>query len=110
MYKANLFLNDPLPNLKKDTVKILQIIDMKACAPQKLLIRIKRIQSLNTTITQAEHLNEHVTRESYLNPKTSQIKMNIFKICCDPDCLVVSFPLDVKPLNSRVKQKKLSWC
>jgi hypothetical protein len=33
MYKANLFLNDPLPNLKEDAIKIFQKIDIKACAP-----------------------------------------------------------------------------
>jgi hypothetical protein len=44
MYNSNLFQNDPLPNLIKDTIKTLLIIAIRACPPDKLLNRIKRIE------------------------------------------------------------------
>ena len=65
MYNADLSLIDPLPNLKKGTVKTFHKQTIKASPPYILLNLIKRLQLSDTTITRADNLNEQGAKESY---------------------------------------------
>ena len=70
MYNADLTLIDPLPNLKKGTVKTFDKQTIKASPQYILLNLIERLRLLDIIITRADHLNEQATKESYLETMT----------------------------------------
>ena len=65
MYNADLTLIDPLPNLKKGTVKTFDKQTIKASPQYILLNLIERLQLSDTTMTRAYNLNEQGTKGSY---------------------------------------------